>query len=309
VGAAVVVAVAGAGVAVTAGDRPDRLSVAPAGTTSPVVTDGTRVATTGRVVQVPGRAVRFCAPVPTADVGWLPGHQPAPQHCDVGVDVEGVDLAALHDRRERDGAVEGWARLAGSYRDGTLTVEDQRPPEVQDAAAPAPSPDVPPCDPPTGGWPRDPALLRGPGSEGEGDVNLQAQQSALERHRAGHPDLYVMVALLRPHPDAVLLGVAAASPQARDAVERALRPAYGEQLCVVVSDVTREQVEAARTEFDLDAGEWSRLGIYGGSGEGLREGMQVEVGYEVVRVTEELQRRADRHPPGLLVLRPWLVPV
>lgn len=287
-------------------DRAERLrtqqSVAPA----QVVGDGTKITATGSVVAVPGRAVRFCAPVARADVGYAPGQEPAPTYCEFGVDAEGVDLSALVDRREKEGAVEGRATLTGTYRNGMLVVEQQDQPGLttpgQEEQAPVP------CTAPEGGWPRDASLLRGPGYEPEGDSNMMAQQPAMDRYRAAHPSDIVTLALLRPFPDSVLMGVSAVGGAAAARAVEALRPAYGERLCVVVSRFTRAQVTAAQEEVRVGSDDARRLGVTGGAGEGVSDDLQVEVGYDVVMINAELQRRSQKHPPGLLVLRPWLVP-
>lgn len=284
----------------------DRLSTAPPGEQSQVVRDGSRITATGAVVSVPDRPVRFCAPVARALIGYAPGQEPAPEYCELGVDVQGVDLDELADRREKAGAVEGVTTLTGTYRDGTLVVEQQErpvPPTPADQEASSP-----PCEAPEGGWQRDPGLLRGPGYEPEGDANMMAEQPAMDAYRAEHPGDVVTIALLRPFPDSVLMGVSAVDEAAASRAEQALRPAYGTRLCVVVSRFTRAQVTAAQAETPVGGEEGTRLGVMGGAGEGVSDDLQVEVGYDVVLVTDELQQRADRHPPGLIALRPWLVP-
>ena len=287
-------------------DGPDRLAAQQPAEQSQVVRDGMRVTATGSVVAVPGRPVRFCAPVVRALIGYAPGQEPAPEYCELGVDAEGVDLAQLRDRREKDGAVEGGATLTGTYRDGTLIVEQQ---EVPPPPSPAEeSREEPPCPAPDGGWPRDPSILRGPGYEPEGDANMMAEQPAMDRYRAAHPGDVLTIALLRPFPDSVLMGVSAVDEQAAARAEEALRPTYGERLCIVVSRFTRAQVTAARQAIPVGGEEGTRLGALAGGGEGVGGDLQVEVEFDVVMVTEELQRRASGHPAGLVVLRPWLVP-
>lgn len=303
---AAAVAVASGIVLMSPDDAPDRLGTQ-SQERSQVVRDGTRVTGTGSVVAVPGRAVRFCAPVARADIGYAPGQEPAPEYCELGVDAEGVDLEALASPREKEGAVEGQATLTGTYRDGTLVVEEQEPPTPHTPGDEVEGP--PPCEAPEGGWPRDPALLRGPGHEPEGDANMLAEQPAMDRYRAEHPGDVVQIALLRPFPDSVLMGVSAVDEAAAERAAEALLPAYGKRLCVVVSRFTRAQITAAQAEIRVGSDEGRRLGVMGGAGEGVSDDLQVEVGYDVVMVTEELQRRAQEHPPGLLVLRPWLVPV
>jgi hypothetical protein len=270
-----------------------------------VVRDGTRVTATGRVVQVPDRPTRFCAPVAEASVGYAPGMEPPPAYCDFGVNLTGADLAGLTNRREKEGAVEGWATITGTYADGTVTVETQEPAPAT-GSQPATHNVQPPCDEPPGGWPRDPRLLHGPGYADEGDINMMAEQPALERYRSEHPGQIVEVALLRPYPDAVLMGVIAASDEAREAVEAGLRPAYGKRLCVVTTRYTPEQIRAARD--DLSPITRRDDGIYGGGGISISDDLQVRTEAEAVMLTEELDRAVRAHPDGLAVVRPWLVP-
>lgn len=286
--------------------EPDRVATAPgsAAPASQVVRDGDRVTASGRVVQVPGSEPRFCAPESIAGVGYAPGQEPPPQRCALGVDLVGVDLATLAERREKQGAVEGRATLTGTYDDGVLTVEQQSPPPPPQTVGPPFEAQDPPCPDPEGGWPRDASILRGPGYEPEGDANMEAERPALDAHRAAHPEQYVDIALLRPFPDSVLLGVITPDEAARAAVEEALRPAYGERLCVVVSRFTTEQLAAAARDVGVDV----ERGIYAGTERHLGDDLQLSVRYDVVMVTEELQAAVDRHPDGMVVLDPWLVP-
>ena len=124
----VVAAVAGAGVVLLRAGDPERLAVAPPAPHTQVVRDGDRVSASGSVVSVPGRPVRFCAPVAQDAIGYAPGQEPAPAYCPFGVDVEAVDLADLADRCEKDGSLEGQTALTGVWRDGKLVVQEQGPP-------------------------------------------------------------------------------------------------------------------------------------------------------------------------------------
>lgn len=298
-----------------ADDGPDRL--VPARASDGVVRDGTRVVGSGRVVRTADGTVQLCAgPEGRADVGHLPGKEPPPLPCpdNIAVDLRGAyDLDLLRDRFEKAGAVEGWATLTGTltgtYRQRTLTVERQELP---------PAPDThgggwyersePPCDPPPGGWPRDPRLLVPVGDPDDGDVNLIAEQPVLDRYRAAHPSRFVDVSLQRPFPDSAVLGVITPDEPARRAVEAALRPTYGERLCVVVSRYTREQVAEADRALRPYTPEADVLGIANTSVR-VADGLQREVYAEVVAVTPELQAIADRFPAGLVRLEPTLVPV
>ncbi len=125
----------------TAGVDVSQLTVAP----------GAGVSAFGRVVSAAG-AVWFEPPLAVRAIGYLPGREPAPRPSGLGVVVRGVDLAALLELREKDGALEGWAAITGVWQDDELTVTAQstlRPPPTPDP----PSWTVPPCQPPAGGWP------------------------------------------------------------------------------------------------------------------------------------------------------------
>lgn len=291
---------------------PDRLAPV-AGPGGPVIRDGDRVTATGTVVQVPGAPPRLCAPVPTSGIGYAPGKEPAPELCELGVDLDRVDLGALADRREKDGAVEGGATITGTYRraatgtaSGTVEVESQESPPTTDQPRPF-EPSSPPCPAPEGGWPRDPSILRGPGSQPEGDANMDRERPALEAYRAEHPEHVVEVALVRPSPDSVLLGVVAPDEAARDAVEAGLRPTYGERLCVVVSRYTRAEIDAARQGVSPLNEELRAEGLHSGGGVGVSDDLQVVVRASAVLVTEKVHAALERHPAGLVELDSWLL--
>lgn len=291
-------------------DRGDRL--VPAAPPAEVVRDGTRVTGTSRLVRTTSGAVQFCAGAEARPaIGYPPGGEPAPEPClpSTRVDLRGAyDLQALRDRRDKDGAVEGWATVTGVYRDRTLTVERQRPapPERRDTGWYTRS--DPPCRPPAGGWPQDPALLVPVGAPNEGDVNLSAEQPVLERYRAAHPARIVQVRLLRPFPDSAVLGVTAPDQAARDAVEADLRPTYGQRLCAVVSRYSRRQVAAAERALRPYTPQAAALGIVQASA-AVDDRLQPEVVAEVVAVTPQLQAIADRFPAGLVRFEPTLTPV
>jgi hypothetical protein len=269
--------------------------------TSEAIHDGDRVAASGRVVQVPGSRVRLCSPEIITGVGYPPGQEPAPAMCEQGVWLEDADMATLTDRREKAGAVEGWARIVGVLRDGTVSVETQTPPEQ---AAPEQSSSVP-CPEPTGGWPRDPRMSLGPDGT-EGDVNMDRERPVLDRYRAEHADDVVDILLLRPFPNSVLLGVLARDERAKQAIEAGLRDTYGTRLCVTVSRFTQEQVAAADAELGAAKPDRRSQGVYQ-SGRGIGDDMQLQVELEVVMLTDALARDIARQPDGLVRVVPWLV--
>lgn len=96
--------------------------------------DGDTVRAAGTLQMREGEPPRLCAdyaggPPPPADVGCI------------GVDLAGIDLGAVSDSR---------TGLVGTWRSGTIEVQDQFTPPP--APGPEPPPQVP-CPAPPGGWP------------------------------------------------------------------------------------------------------------------------------------------------------------
>ncbi len=283
-----------------------------------IVADGDLVTAGGRVVALPGRVARLCLPVPVPMVyrGDLP-----PSDCAVGVDVIGVDLARLERRREHEGGVEGWAELTGRLRDGVLDVTEQRPRLRGDLTS-----DRPPCRAPEGGWP----------VTMEGD-NIEVE--AVEAYRAKHSGRVQELLMLRPGPRQVVLIVltppsrsgltpsADPSGASTDAemvarVDRALRPIYGDRLCVVPARWTEHDLNATLTDLQrrtadrrlpthAEGPEVERLPLtslvqhidlrYGRDG-------QPYLRLDVTHADDRLAALADRYPAGLVQLDPWLRP-
>lgn len=244
--------------------------------------------------------MRLCAPVATADVGYPPGQEPAPQFCEVGVDLEGVDLDALAHRRVKDGAVSGSAVLTGVWRGGAVHVE------VQEAPPPSPPIDAdgfgphtvqtPPCPAPAGGWP----------STFKGD-NIDAAQPAMSAFLAEHPESREFFAFLRPGPEQVVLGVAVHGRGARADAERLLRPVVNERLCITDARYAAKQVQAVQEDPDLRVGPPPHP-IFS-SGTGISDDIQPVHILGVVMITEELLAAAAKHPEGLVAFEPAVVVV
>lgn len=188
-----------------------------------VVRDGDRVTASGRLVRV-------------RDGDWF---QPElPHHLMGGVErqvagpwrgavhITGASFEDLTNRLERDGAVEGYAKVTGTWSDGQLHVIHQATP--QSTSHPHPRWESPPCPAPAGGWPH---LDWEHASSGRGVHNLDYDLGDLEDTGAA-----VAVTTFRPSEDQAVLVVAAAD---RDAVEAQLRPQLGDLLCVVTSDGPR----------------------------------------------------------------------
>lgn len=241
---------------------------------------GDRCSAFGRYVRA-GDVVAFEPPLQPA-VGYRPGYEPAPRPSGLGVAVRGVDESRLLDRRQRDGALEGWVTLGGTWHGDALEVEDQR----LDRPAPERGRDrtSPPCDPPAGGWPRGPS------------VRLPPEFQALLASGAA-----VGATVFHPAPGTQVVVVASADGPA---VSDLLAPLLGDRLCVVPSRYRRDQVEATRAEIGRHFRAWQLSSC----GETSDDEGQVRVTVEVARVLPELVDRARHWPSGLVEVIAWLAP-
>lgn len=254
-----------------------------------VLEAGQRVEASGRVVSVPRRPTRFCAPVAEAAIGYAEGREPAPTYCEQGIDVAGVNLSTLTNRRQKDGAVEGSAALDLVYRGhGSASVVHQAPDRDPEKSL-DPSDRVP-CPPPDGGWP-----------VGAKDDNLDL--TALQKYTDTHPGDVLTLAMLRPSSTQVIAYVLTLTDPAP--VAAALRPAYGKPLCVVRSRYTQAQITRAADAFTplMQHGP-----VYVVSAGGLGPDAQPVVGVELTAVTTKTAALAGRQARGLVRLRPWLAP-
>lgn len=236
----------------------------------------------GRVVEVSGQTT-FEPPLPMALPNYRPGQAPAPRSSGLGVAVRGVDGTKLLDRRMKDGASEGWATLAGRWREGEFAVVDQR----LDRPGP-PAHDqrwvLPPCPEPERGWPA-----------GE-DVQVPAAYEALQSSGAA-----VQATVFRPTTRSTVLVVAAANP-AR--VTDELVPLLGDQVCVITSRYSREEVDTVRQEIMAGFAGWQAYA----SGTTSDLGGQPLLTLDVVRVLPDLVDRARHWPPRLVAVHAWLAP-
>jgi len=201
------------------------------------------------------------------------------------VRITGADFAALANRVEQDGTVEGSATVTAVWSGGQLRVEQQTPPPSR---PPWVHPWVtPPCPPPPGGWP--PAIPWG-------DMPLKYDPGDL--HATGAA---VAVTLFRPSEDRAVL-VVAASDQA--AVEARLRPQLGDLLCVVPSRWTRAQLDEIGGYLWERREQW-QLFEWGPhhTGDG-----QARMTARLARVLPEIAAWAGSLPDGIVALDPWLAP-
>jgi hypothetical protein len=205
----------------------------------------------------------------------------------MAVRVTGADFGVLTGRFEKDGAVEGWATLTGTWAGGQFLAVRQEPPATRSAAL---TPWVtPPCPPPGGGWPAGPRTT----PELSRDLTDLAETGAT-----------VALTWFRPGEDQTVLVVAAADPAA---VEARLRPRLGGSLCVVPSRWTKAQLDDVTSQLHARAGQWNLSTIgrtRAGDGQAL-------VSADLIRVLPEIAAWARSLPPGspgIVAFRPWLLP-
>lgn len=245
--------------------------------------DGDRAKACGRVVAL-GDECWFDPPLPVLLPYFPPGREPAPKPSGLGVRVEGVDLEQLSRRRHKDGATEGWTCLSGIWRDGRLIVREQ---EGDSDATPSPVTrwQLPPCDPPAGGWPTGGVDQN---IEFEGDVDLHGAE-------------VVAVTMFRPSSRQVVAVIASEDPAL---TRRRLGALLGDRLCVVQSTWTRAQVVDVRDQLDAHFHDWTLFEC----GETAGEDGQLEISVRPVRVLPGLAEFVAAVPEGLLAVDPWLKP-
>lgn len=201
------------------------------------------------------------------------------------VRITGADFAALANRVEQDGAVQGSATVTGVWSGDQLRVDQQTPPPPR--AAWVHPWVIPPCPPPPGGWP--------PGVPWA-DMPLKHDLGDLRDTGAA-----VAVTLFRPSEDRAVL-VVAASDQA--AVEARLRPQLGVLLCVVPSRWTKAQLDEIRDYLWERHEQWQLLG----SGPHHTDDGQARMTARLARVLPEIAAWANSLPDGIVALDPWLAP-
>lgn len=248
-----------------------------------VVREGDQVQASGRLVRDrsgewfeptlpvvgPGGRERYVRPV------WGVG----------AVRVVGADFAALSNRFERNGDVEGWAFLSGVWFRQQLVVEKQAAPRADTALRH--SWVSPPCPPPHGGWP---AVVR------RGDVELEYDLGDLRETGAA-----VAITLFHPGEGQAVLVIAASDVAA---VEVQLRPQLGRSLCIVSSRWSKSQLDTVGDYLHRHHEQWN---IYQWGPRNDHDG-QAHVAARLVRVLPEIAAWAGTIPSGILLLDPWLMP-
>jgi hypothetical protein len=245
-----------------------------------VMTNGCTAMASGRVVACDGQTWFGPSPRMRPAVYYKPGHEPPPGRSGSEVLVHGVDLSRLAKRWEKDGAVEGWATLRGTWHDEELTVTEQGPPGYPTDRDEVPRWEVPPGDPQQGGWPRgryDDVL-------GD-DMDLEGEET-------------VTVVIFRPSRRSEVVVIASEAP---DVTKARLEPHLGRHLCVVQSRWTRAQVNDVREQLHARA-RWIT------SAEGATEDAQARITAELVFVSADVSAYATTVPDDLLSVSVWLTP-
>jgi hypothetical protein len=260
------------------------------------VRDGDRVEVSGQVVAAPGVPVQYCLPLPTT-TQLEPGAKPPACAPGAAVDLTGVDLSRLVDLSVIQGVKSGEAHLVGTWKAGTIAVEQQGPPTEAQPEDPVPGV---PCAAPAGGW------KAGDASESITpalEQFVKARTGQLQNPWIGWPEGFPTET--KPgappnKPSVVMIGVAHGDVAA---VRRALEPLVAGNLCV--TQVKVSQAEAAKQHKAVEALPAAEYGITSvGLGVGDRP-VRVEL-----RVLDE-KTLAALQPIGLdtLDLKPYIRPV
>jgi hypothetical protein len=213
------------------------------------------------------------------------------------VDLTGVDVSRLVDLSVVQGVKSGQARLVGTWKAGSIAVEQQGPPTPAQPGDRAPGV---PCSPPAGGW------KAGDASESitpAVEQFVKARTDQLQNPWIGWPDGFPTET--KPgappnKPSVLMIGVAHGDVAA---VRRALEPLVAGNLCV--TQVKVSQAEAAKQQKAIEALPTAEYGI---TSVGLGAGDQ-PVRVEL-RVLDE-KTLAALQPIGLdtLDLQPYVRPI
>jgi hypothetical protein len=231
-----------------------------------------------------------------AELGWdqpgdVEGYRP-PSQCLHPVAVSGVTFAQLSHRATNHGVTSGWGIFQGVWTPGHLQVTRQlpwRPPTLGSA------PTTPPCPRPAGGWPR--STVSSPGT---------ANLSVYGKYTKAHPGVVVAFGSFQPSPTQYVWVVAATDPAEVDA---ALRPAYGDRLCVIRSRWTTTQVDAAVAavqSYENAHSTTDATPVYLSAG-------QSPAGQPLVTLTTAVHDAAaeavrQHQPAGLVIIDAWIQP-
>ena len=236
----------------------------------------------GRLVRI-GEAVTFEPPLTRPAIAYAPGREPPPRPSGLALPITGIDMAQVLDRREKDGAIEGWATIDAIWNDDNLRAVAQRPerPHIDQH----PGWTEPPCPPPDNGWPSGDAFMLPPELHRELDSDgLVLNMTLFHPKRAGP---VLVIAASDPHDVTARLGTFASS-----------------RICVVQSRYTRDEISQVRQELRARFNEWRCFR----SGQTSSADGQIRFEVAVVRVVPEFARWALNASEGLVKARAWLSP-
>jgi hypothetical protein len=244
------------------------------------------IGASGLVVAYPDGDIKFC------DGPMTLALMPGPPRCSNSIRARGVHISELSHRTSRRGVTWALAYLAGTFRNGTLSVISQAPPKPVRSTGP-PLHD-PPCAAPSGRWPS--------------TRPSQAARRALDAYEARFPLDVASLSTFHPRPGASVLTIASTNPgRTRARLDRS----YPNRLCVVhsryqtavvrhvsahLTSLLRRSLSPAR-RYEMTA-----VGLTV-SGEG-----QPIVRVDALVKTPELRAIASSEPAGLVEIVPWLRP-
>ncbi len=255
---------------------------------TPVTPTGPLVTANGAVIARPGQPMRFCEIRYRADTASAAKHPP---ECWNEVDVTGVDLDPLDRHWGEDGDVRwGDIWVKGIFSGGTLHVVEQG--SEWRFTDTGPHHACPSAVPPAG------------------SANTM-DSTAADHWRQAHPGEVVGVVgvVVDQARQRALMVVGAIHPEV---VEAALRPVYGDALCVVRSRYTFAEIAAAVADartFVRDRGYTDGLPhVALDVDEKFDSGGQAYVKVHVAVTDPAVEALAARHPAGLVRVDPWLEP-
>lgn len=215
-----------------------------------LVRNGDKVEVNGQIVALPGKAPVFCPDVVQTLVGYPPGKEPPPS-CgdDQSVKLIGLELDKISDPKVTQGVRSGLAHVVGTWRDRTITVEEQS------AYRKLPEPaDQLPCPAPPGGWPVRPSNL-----DSQKVQNfLQARADVISGQRVSHPAGHG-----RKGPVVFAVGVAKGDLAA---FRKAFETIYQGNLCVFQGKITLAENTRITEDLSTLMGQRKELNIYHGGG-------------------------------------------
>lgn len=241
-----------------------------------LVRNGDKVEVNGQIIAAPGSDPIFCPEI--AQVLPAPGRQQAPScGADQPVKLIGLDLDKLSDPELAQGVRSGYAHVVGTWRDKTVTVEQQSAFRKQPAPA-----DQLPCPAPPGGWPSKPSNLNSPQVQNF----IEAKADVISGQRLNYP-----AGRSRQAPVVFSVGVAKGDLAV---FRQTLETIYQGNLCVFQGKVSLADNRQITDRLSTLMSQRRELNIFQGGGTRGDDGL---VPVELLVVDEEV--RAALVPLGL----------